>query len=80
MQTVLGANGQIAMELARELGRKYTSNVWLVSRNPRKVHDTDSQVPANLLDAQQTLEAVKGSSIVYFTAGLESIRREGKNQ
>ncbi|PRE47445.1 SDR family oxidoreductase [Burkholderia multivorans] len=70
MQTILGANGQIAVELARELQRKYTSDVRLVSRNPRKVNDTDSLVSANLLDAKQTLDAVKGSSIVYFTAGL----------
>lgn len=70
MQTILGANGQIAMELARELKRTYTSDVRLVSRTPRKVNDTDSLVSANLLDARQTLEAVKGSRIVYFTAGL----------
>ena len=70
MQTILGANGQIAMELARELKRGYTDDVRLVSRNPRKVNDSDSLVPANLLGAKQTLEAVKGSRIVYFTAGL----------
>lgn len=70
MQTILGANGQIAVELARELQRKYTSDVRLVSRHPRKVNDTDTLVSANLLDAKQTLEAVKGSRIVYFTAGL----------
>jgi nucleoside-diphosphate-sugar epimerase len=70
MQTILGANGQIATELARELKRKYTNDVRLVSRNPRKVNDTDSLVSANLLDAKQTLDAVKGSRIVYFTAGL----------
>ncbi|MFT4193351.1 SDR family oxidoreductase [Ottowia sp.] len=70
MQTILGANGQIAVELARELQRRYTSGLRLVSRTPRKVHGTDSLVSANLLDARQTAEAVKGSSIVYFTAGL----------
>ncbi|KFX66302.1 SDR family oxidoreductase [Paraburkholderia fungorum] len=70
MQTILGANGQIAVELARELELKYTSDVRLVSRHPRKVNDTDTLVSANLLDAKQTLDAVKGSSIVYFTAGL----------
>jgi len=70
MQTILGANGQIAVELARELQRKYTRDVRLVSRNPRKVNDTDTLVSANLLDAKQTLDAVNGSSIVYFTAGL----------
>ncbi|MEV8470740.1 SDR family oxidoreductase [Ralstonia sp. UNC404CL21Col] len=70
MQTILGANGQIAMELARELQRNYTGDVRLVSRNPRKVNDTDSVVSANLLDAKQTAAAVKGSHVVYFTAGL----------
>ncbi|ANH73663.1 NAD dependent epimerase/dehydratase family protein [Ralstonia insidiosa] len=58
------------MELARELHRNYTSELRLVSRTPRKVNDTDSLVSANLLDAEQTTEAVKGSSVVYFTAGL----------
>jgi nucleoside-diphosphate-sugar epimerase len=70
MQTILGANGQIAIELARELQRNHTNDLRLVSRNPRKVNETDSLVSANLLDARQTLEAVKGSRIVYFTAGL----------
>ncbi|OZI34183.1 NAD-dependent dehydratase [Bordetella genomosp. 10] len=70
MQTILGANGQIAMELARELRRKYTKDVRLVSRNPRKVNDTDNLVSADLLDAKQTLNAVRGSRVVYFTAGL----------
>ncbi|ODU66481.1 MAG: hypothetical protein ABT05_05280 [Lautropia sp. SCN 66-9] len=34
------------------------------------MHGDDVLAPANLLDARQTVEAVKGSSIVYFTAGL----------
>jgi nucleoside-diphosphate-sugar epimerase len=70
MQTILGANGQIAIELAQELRRNHTNDVRLVSRNPRKVNDTDALVSADLLDARQTLDAVKGSRIVYFTAGL----------
>jgi nucleoside-diphosphate-sugar epimerase len=70
MQTILGANGQIAVELARELRRHHTSDLRLVSRNPRKVNESDAIVAADLLDARQTAEAVKGSSIVYFTAGL----------
>lgn len=53
-----------------ELRRTYTSDVRLVSRSPRKVNDTDHLVCADLLDARQTAEAVKGSRIVYFTAGL----------
>ncbi|AKC85864.1 SDR family oxidoreductase [Pseudoxanthomonas suwonensis] len=70
MQTILGANGQIAIELARELRRSHTSDLRLVSRNPRKVNDTDTLASADLLDARQTAEAVKGSRVVYFTAGL----------
>ncbi|WP_310636332.1 NAD-dependent epimerase/dehydratase family protein [Delftia acidovorans] len=70
MQTILGANGQIAVELARELHRNYTHNLRLVSRNPRKVNDTDELVSADLTNSAQTLEAVRGSEVVYFTAGL----------
>lgn len=70
MQTILGANGQIAVELARELKRNYTGDLRLVSRNPRKVNDTDVVTAADLLNATQTARAVEGSSIVYFTAGL----------
>ncbi len=70
MQTILGANGQIAVELARELHRNYTQNLRLVSRKPRKVNDTDELVSADLTNSAQTLEAVRGSEVVYFTAGL----------
>lgn len=70
MQTILGANGQIAVELARELARNHTTDLRLVSRNPRKVNDTDTTVRADLLNAEQTAAAVAGSEIVYFTAGL----------
>ena len=70
MQTILGATGQIAVELARELRRNYTGDLRLVSRRPRKVNDTDTLAAADLLDARQAAAAVKGSSIVYFTAGL----------
>ncbi|QPR34112.1 NAD-dependent epimerase/dehydratase family protein [Delftia acidovorans] len=70
MQTILGANGQIAVELARELHSNYTQNLRLVSRKPRKVNDTDELVSADLMNPAQTLEAVRGSEVVYFTAGL----------
>jgi len=70
MQTILGANGQIAIELARELNRAHTTDLRLVSRNPRKVNDADTLMSADLMDAEQTRAAVAGSEIVYFTAGL----------
>jgi hypothetical protein len=56
--------------LAKELKQTYTSDIRLVSRNPGKVNETDSLFPANLLDADKTNEAVKGSEISYLTVGL----------
>ncbi|MCK0515644.1 NAD-dependent epimerase/dehydratase family protein [Williamsia sp. DF01-3] len=70
MHTVLGANGQIAEELTHYLHDTITQDLRLVSRNPRKVHDTDQLVSANLLDADATAEAVKGSEVAYLTVGL----------
>jgi nucleoside-diphosphate-sugar epimerase len=70
MQTILGANGQIANELAKELRKNYTADIKLVSRNPRSVNDSDILFQANLLDHQQTYNAVKGSQVVYLTVGL----------
>jgi nucleoside-diphosphate-sugar epimerase len=70
MQTILGANGQIAEELAKELHRNYTTDIRLISRNPKKINDTDQLFSANLLDAQATDKAVAGSDIAYLTVGL----------
>lgn len=70
MQTILGASGQIGRELALSLKRDFTSDIRLVSRNPKPVNDTDRVHGADLLDAAQTLHAVEGSEIAYLTAGL----------
>ncbi|MBN8788116.1 MAG: NAD-dependent epimerase/dehydratase family protein [Terrimonas sp.] len=70
MQTILGANGQIAEALAMELYRHYTTDLRLVSRTPKKVNDTDQLFAANLLDVEATDEAVAGSDIAYLTVGL----------
>jgi len=70
MQTILGSSGQIGQELAKELYKNYTHDIRLVSRNPRKVNPEDQLHPANLLNFEETNQAVAGSEIVYFTAGL----------
>lgn len=67
MQTIPGAKGQIAQELAKELYRNYTTDIRLASRNPKKINYTDQLFPANLLDADATAKAVKGSDIAYLT-------------
>ncbi len=69
MQTILGAGGAIGVALARSV-QSYTNDIRLVSRNPKKVNDTNSLFPADLTNRQKIFEAVKGSEIVYLTAGL----------
>jgi nucleoside-diphosphate-sugar epimerase len=70
MQTILGANGQIGEELTRYLHAHATEDIRLVSRNPRKIHETDQLFQADLTDADATADAVKGSEIAYLTVGL----------
>ncbi|MBV8325137.1 NAD-dependent epimerase/dehydratase family protein [Chryseobacterium sp.] len=70
MQTILGANGQIGEELARELKRNFTSDIRIVSRDAKKVNDTDKVFSADLSVREKAIEAVKGSEIAYFTLGL----------
>lgn len=69
MQTVLGSTGIIGTRIARELAAVNTP-VRLVSRNPVAVSGGEELVQADLTNAQQTFEAVKGSKVVYLTAGL----------
>ena len=70
MQTVLGAGGPIADELIRALGRDHTDAIRVVSRQPRRLHDTDELIAADLTDAEATDRAVAGSDIAYLTVGL----------
>jgi len=59
MQTILGASGQIGHELAIYLKRDFTSDIRLVSRNPKQVNGSDQLHRADLLDARDTLGAVR---------------------
>lgn len=70
MQTVLGANGVIGVEVAKNL-TQFTDRIRLVSRNPRKVNPTDETAVADLTDAASTMNAVQGSDVAYLTAGLK---------
>ena len=69
MQTILGANGSIGSGIAREL-KKQTDNIRVVSRTPRAINSTDQAIAADLCNAAQVADAVKGSEVVYVTAGL----------
>ena len=69
MQTILGAGGAIGIELARSL-KSFTNDIRLVSRNPKKVNDSDTLVAADLTQRNNIFNAVRGSEIVYLTVGL----------
>ncbi|MCB9032305.1 MAG: NAD-dependent epimerase/dehydratase family protein [Chitinophagales bacterium] len=70
MQVILGANGQIGEEVARELKRNHTSDIRIVGRKPTKINDTDTIFAADLSIKAQAIEAIKGCDIAYFTLGL----------
>lgn len=70
MQTILGANGTIGSLLAKEL-RTYTNKIRLVSRNPRKVNDSDELFSADLTLPGMIDKAVEGSEVIYLVVGLD---------
>ena len=70
MQTILGANGTIGSLLAKELPA-YTSQIRLVSRNPKKVNDSDDLYPADLSDVSMVEKAIIGSEVVYLLVGFD---------
>jgi len=70
MQTILGAGGTIGKDLAKEL-LNYTTEIRLVSRNPKKVNATDILHSADLSDAKQIDGAIAGSEVVYVVVGFE---------
>ena len=70
MQTILGSGCIIANHLATSLP-SYTDKIRLVSRNPKVVTGKEELLSADLTSAEQVLKAVKGSDVVYLTAGLQ---------
>jgi nucleoside-diphosphate-sugar epimerase len=70
MQTILGAGGDVARLLAKEL-KQFTPQIRLVSRNPERVNDDDELLALDLLTRENVLTAIKGSEVVYLTIGLK---------
>ena len=70
MQTILGAGGGIGIPLAKEL-KKYTSQIRLVGRNPKKVNDTDELFPLDVNNLSEIDKAIAGSEVVYLVIGFE---------
>jgi nucleoside-diphosphate-sugar epimerase len=70
MQTILGAGGDIARSLAKEL-KQFTQQIRLVSRHPQRVNEDDELMALDLLEREDVLKAIEGSEVVYLTAGLK---------
>jgi len=70
LQTIIGSGGAIGYPLAQELSR-YTDKIRLVSRNPKKVNDTDELFPLDANNPGQVDKAIQGSKVVYVTIGFE---------
>jgi nucleoside-diphosphate-sugar epimerase len=68
-QTILGSGGAIGIELAKAL-TAYTTDIRLVSRNPKKVNPSDELFAANLHNRDEIFKAIEGSAIVYVTVGF----------
>ncbi|TMM56886.1 NAD-dependent epimerase/dehydratase family protein [Maribacter algarum] len=70
MHTILGANGIIGEELAKELRANYTDEIKLVGRNPKKVHPDDVLCKADLFNIEDVHKALENTEIAYMTVGL----------
>ncbi len=70
MHTILGANGIIGEELAKELRANYTDKIRLVGRSPKKVHPDDVLCKADLFNIDEVYKALEHTEIAYMTVGL----------
>ncbi|SDS43022.1 Nucleoside-diphosphate-sugar epimerase [Mucilaginibacter mallensis] len=70
MQTILGAGGAVANALTHELLNN-NQTIRLVSRKPiQQAGKNITWQKADLLNYNEVLEATKGSTVIYLTAGL----------
>ena len=70
MHTILGAGGAVANALTRELS-EHNETICLVSRKPVKMTGKNiTWQKADLLNYDEVLAAVQGSSVIYLCAGL----------
>ena len=70
MQTIIGSGGAIGIPLAKEL-KKYTDQIRLVRRNPKKINETDQLYQIDLNDISRVDKAIAGSEVVYVVIGFE---------
>jgi nucleoside-diphosphate-sugar epimerase len=69
MQTIIGSGGSIAVPLAKEL-KKYTNQIRLISRNPKKINTDDELYSLDAANFSGIEKAIEGSETVYVTIGF----------
>jgi nucleoside-diphosphate-sugar epimerase len=80
MHTILGAGGSTANELTKEL-LKNKETIRLVSRRPVETQGQNiSWKKADLLSYPETLEAAKGSAVIYICNGVGYTNEDWKKQ
>ncbi|WP_114750712.1 NAD-dependent epimerase/dehydratase family protein [Pleomorphovibrio marinus] len=77
--TILGANGNIGIHLAKILPSS-SRQIRLSSRNPQKINSEDKLVPADLLKAEEVNDAILGTHVAYLVAGLPYATKTWKSQ
>ncbi len=77
--TILGANGNIALEVSKHLAGEENS-IRQFSRNPIKVNPTDELVSGDLLNLNDVKKATEGSEVVFLLAGLNYSAKTWKEQ
>src|SRR4030095_5078525 len=70
MHTILGSGGSIANALTKSLLNN-NEKIRLVSRSAEGNFESAEYIKADLKNKTDVLNAVKGSSIIYLTAGLK---------
>ena len=70
MHTILGAGGPVANALTKEL-LNHGQPVRLISRTEINTFPAANWLKADLKNNKEVMKAVKGSSVIYMTAGLK---------
>lgn len=73
--TIVGSGGAIGLPLAKELS-KYTNQIRLISRNPKKVNESDELFALDVNNYSLIEKSIEGSEVVYITIGFNYSTKE----
>lgn len=70
MQVILGSGGAISTDLAKNI-YDYDKQIKLVSRNPKKVNNSDILLSGDITNKNVLINALSDANICYVTVGFE---------